>query len=48
MAVKSSDIVDKTSGPNLQTDGHVDVPTQSAKNLQEPEVDDSSPSCSLS
>ena len=44
MAAKSSDLVGKTSGPNLQTDGHMDVPTQSAKDPQEPEEEDSSPS----
>ena len=30
-------------GANLQVDGHVEVPTQSAMNLQEPEEEDSSP-----
>ena len=44
MAAKSSDLVDKTSGANLQADGHVEVPTQSAKNLQQLEEEDSSPS----
>ena len=48
MAAKSSDLVDKTSGANLQTDGHVEVPTQGAKDLQEPEEEDSSPSHSPS
>ena len=48
MAAKSSNLLDKTSGANLQTDGHVDVPTQSAKDLQEPEEEDSSPSHSPS
>ena len=43
MAAKSSDLVDKTSGANLQTEGHVDVPTQSAMDPQEPEEEDSSP-----
>ena len=44
MAAKSSDLVDKTSGANLQADGHAEVPTQGAKDLQEPEEEDSSPS----
>ena len=44
MAAKSSDLVDKMSGAHLQADGHVEVPTQSAKDLQEPEGEDSSPS----
>ena len=48
MAAKSSDLVDETSGANLQAEGHADVPTQSAKDLQEPEALDSSPSCSPS
>ena len=43
MAAKSSDLVDKTSGANLQMDGHADVPTQSVKDLWEPEEEDSSP-----
>ena len=44
MAAKSSDLVDKMSGANLQVDGHMEVPTQGAKDLQEPEEDDSFPS----
>ena len=48
MTAKLSDLVDKMSGANLQTEGHVDVPTQSAKAHGEPEEEDSSPSCSLS
>ena len=48
MAAKLSDLVDKMSGSNLQTDGHVDVPTQSAKDPQELEAEDSSPSHSVS
>ena len=48
MAAKSSDLVDKTSGANLQVDGHMEVPTQSAKDLWEPEEEDSSPSRLLS
>ena len=43
MAAKLSDLVDKISGANLQTEGHVDVPTQGAKDPQEPEEEDSSP-----
>ena len=48
MAAKSSDLIDKMSGANLQTEGHVDVPTQSAKDPWEPEEEDSSPCHSLS
>ena len=48
MAAKLSDLVDKMSGANLQADGHMEVPTQSVKDPQEPEEEDSSPSCSLS
>ena len=44
MAVKLRDLVDKTSGVNLQIDGHMDVPTQSVKDPLEPEEEDSSPS----
>ena len=44
MAAKSSDLVDKMSGANIQADGHVEVPTQSVKDLWEPEEEDSSPS----
>ena len=44
MAAKLSDLADKTSGANLQADGQVEVPTQGAKDLQEPEEEDSSPS----
>ena len=44
MAAKLSDLVDKTSGANLQTDGHADVPTESVKDPWEPEEEDSSPS----
>ena len=44
MAAKSSDLVDKTSGANLQTEGHADIPSQSAKDLQELEASGSSPS----
>ena len=42
MAAKLSDLVDKTSGANLQVDGHVEVPTQSAKDPWELEEEDSS------
>ena len=42
MAAKSSDLVDKTSEANLQVDGHVEVPTQGAKDQWEPEGEDSS------
>ena len=48
MAAKSSDLVDKMPGANLQVDGHVEVPTQSVKDLWEPEEEDSSPSHSQS
>ena len=48
MAAKSSDLVDKMSGANLQVDGHAEVPTQSAKDLWELEEEDSSPSHSPS
>ena len=44
MATKSSDLVDKMSGTNLQMEGHVDMPSQSAKDLWELEVLGSSPS----
>ena len=48
MAAKSSDLVHKMSGANLQMEGHVDVPSQSAKDLWELEALGSSPSCLLS
>ena len=44
MAAKLSDLVDKMSGANLKADGHPEVPTQSAKDLWEPEEEDTSPS----
>ena len=44
MAAKLSDLVDKTSGPNLQMEGQADMPSQSAKDLQESEALGSSPS----
>ena len=43
-AAKLSDIVDKTSGASLQTESHADMPSQSAKDLQELEASGSSPS----
>ena len=48
MAVKSSDLVDETSGANLQMEGHMNVLTQSAKDLWEPEALANSPSHSPS
>ena len=45
MAAKLSDLVDEMSGANLQMEGHVDVPSQSAKDLWESEALGSSPSC---
>ena len=44
MAAKLSDLVDETSGANLQMEGHADMPPQSAKDLWEPKALDSSPS----
>ena len=38
MAAKLSDLVDETSGANLQMEGHVDVLTQGTKDLWEPEA----------
>ena len=48
MATKSSDLVDETSGVNVQMEGHMDVPPQNAKDLWELEASGSSPSCSPS
>ena len=48
MAPKLSDLVDEISGANLQMNGHVNVPTKSAKDPWEPEAEDSSPSHLLS
>ena len=48
MAAKLSNLVDETSGVNLQMEGHVDVPPQTAKDSQEPEASNSSPSHLLS
>ena len=45
MAAHLSDLVDETSGINLQMESHADMPPQSAKDLWEPEALDSSPSC---
>ena len=42
MAAKSSDLVDKMSGANLQADGHAEMPTEGAKDQWEPEGEDSS------
>ena len=44
MAAKLSDLMDETSEVNLQMEGHVDMPPQSVKDLQELESLDSSPS----
>ena len=44
MADKSSNLVDKMSGANLQMEGHAHVLTQSAKDLWESEALGSSPS----
>ena len=48
MAAKLSDLVDETSGTNLQMEGHMGMPPQSVKDIQNPEALDSSPSCSPS
>ena len=48
MAVKLSDLVDEMSGANFQMEGHMDVPTQRVKDLQEPEALDCPPSHLLS
>ena len=44
MAAKSSALEDRTSGANLQMEGHVDVPSQSAKDPRESGAVGSSPS----
>ena len=44
MAAKLSDLMDEISGANLQMKDHVDMSSQSVKDLQEPEALDSSPS----
>ena len=48
MAAKLSDLGNRTSGANLQMEGHADMPSQSAKDQQESEALGSSPSHSLS
>ena len=45
MAAKSSGLVDKISGANLQMEGHMDVLAQSVKDLWELEALVSPPSC---
>ena len=44
MAAKSSDLGDRISGASLQMEGHMDTPSQSAKDLWESEALGSSPS----
>ena len=44
MAAKSSDLAKEMSGDSLQANGQTEEPTQDAKDLQESEEDDSSPS----
>ena len=44
MAAKSSDLSEEMCGANLQMEGHMDVPAQSAKDLQVLEALDSPPS----
>ena len=44
MAPKLSDLGDRTSGANLQMEGHADVPSQSAEDQWELEALDTSPS----
>ena len=48
MAAKLSNLVDETSGANLQMEGHADVLAQSVKDLWELEASDSPPSHSPS
>ena len=48
MAAKLSDLVDETSKANLHTEAHMDMPSQNAKDLWDPEASDSSPSHLLS
>ena len=38
MAAKSSNLVDETSGANVQMEDHADMPPQSVKGLWEPEA----------
>ena len=47
MAVKSSNLADKTSEANLQADGQMEKPAQGAVDLWEMEEEDSSPLCLL-
>ena len=44
MAAKWGNLVDKTSGANLQMEDHADMPSQGAKDLQELEALGSAPS----
>ena len=44
MAAKLSNLVNRMSGADLHMEGHVDVPSQSAKDLQDLEALSSSPS----
>ena len=44
MAAKLSDLADEMSGANLQAEGHMDVPTQSVRDVQELEALDCPPS----
>ena len=44
MVAKSSDLADETTWVYLLIEGHVDMPSHSVKDLQEPEASDSSPS----
>ena len=44
MAAKLSDLAEEMSGASLQADGQMEEPTQGAKDLQESEEEDSSPS----
>ena len=44
MAAKSSEVVDRTSGANLQMGGHMNIPSQSAKDLCELEASGNSSS----
>ena len=44
MAAKLCDLGDRMSGANLQTEGHADMPSQSAEDQQELEALDSPPS----
>ena len=48
MAAKSSDLGNRTSADNPQTEGHKDTPSQSAKDPWESEASGSSPSHSPS